>query len=105
MTSSRCCLAFGTSLVLLLAAGRRACGQSLQAPETVLQGGTIDVQVGPNDSAVQVSSGPGSTTTHDVPGTKAVTIPVPPVAGGTMLVVTVGKGLRRRVVLVEVIAP
>jgi hypothetical protein len=40
-----------------------------------------------------------------VPPGKKVTIPVPPVPGGTILIVKVGRRNRATIVLVEVIAP
>ena len=78
----------------------------IRGPSTVTQGGTIEVDVGTNDGSVEVSSGgPGTTTSHPVPPGKKVSIPVPPVPGGTILFVSVGRGLRARILLVEVIAP
>jgi hypothetical protein len=64
------------------------------------------VNVGPNDSTVEVSvSGTGSTSSTDVPPGKTVSVPIPDVPGGTFLFVTVGKGARRRTIIVQVIAP
>lgn len=81
-------------------------GEGVRVSSPVAQGGTIHVEVGPNDSTVEVSEGPsGSTSTHDVTPGKTASIPVPSVPPGTVLSVTVGKGPRARIVLVEVVAP
>lgn len=81
-------------------------GEGIRATTPVFQGGTIDVDVGTNDSTVEVSAGAGTETkTHNVPPGKRASIPVPDVPGGTILWISVGKGLRRRTILVEVIAP
>jgi hypothetical protein len=70
-----------------------------------VQGGTVTVNVGPNDTSVEVSAaGSSNTTTHDVEPNKDATIPVPNVPPGTIVFITVGKGLRARVLAVEVIA-
>ena len=80
-------------------------GEGIRAPTPVPQGGTIEVDVGPNDSTVEISTGTSQeTTSHQVTPGKRASIPVPPVPGGTVLWVTVGKGARARIILVEVIA-
>ena len=81
-------------------------GEGIRADGPVSPGGTIEVDVGPNDSTVQVSDGTaqGTKSFRVTPG-KRSSIPVPLVPPGSQLSVTVGKGLRRRTVLVEVIAP
>ena len=80
-------------------------GGGTRTTGTAVQGGTVTVNVGPNDSSVEVSvAGSDDTTSHDVEPNKDASIPVPNVAPGTLLVITVGKGLRARVLLVEVIA-
>lgn len=81
-------------------------GEGIRATSPVPQGGTIDVEVGPNDTTVEVSTGSSdSTTTHPVPDGKTTSIPVPPVPPGTIVSITVGMGMRARIVLVEVVAP
>lgn len=78
-------------------------GEGIRA---VAQGGTVSVDVGPNDSTVEVSvAGSGATTSVPVQPDKRATVPIPDVPGGTLLYVSVGKGSRRRTILVEVIAP
>jgi hypothetical protein len=72
---------------------------------SVQQGGTISVDVGPYDTSVDVKiAGSSDSSTFEVEPGKGVTIPVPPVPGGTLLFVTVGKGLRARVIVIEVIS-
>lgn len=81
-------------------------GEGLRATGVAVQGGSVDVQVGPNDSTVEVSVGGSSNSdSHPVDPGKSVTIPVPPVPQGTLLYISVGKGLRRRLIVLEVIAP
>lgn len=81
-------------------------GGGVRTTGVAVQGGTVTVNVGPNDSSVEVSSaGSSDTTTHDVEPNKDAAIPVPNVPPGTILMITVGKGLRARVIEVEVIAP
>lgn len=80
-------------------------GDGVRATSPVVQGGTIEVEVGPNDTTVEVSSGTqAGTKVYTVTPGKTVSIPVPPVPGGTIVSVSVGTGARARVVLVEVIA-
>jgi len=80
-------------------------GSGLRGPQAVPQGGTIQVEIGPNDTEVEVSeAGVGTPTRHPVPPGKTATIPVPNVPGGTLLYVSVGKGRRARIILVEVFA-
>ncbi|MBM3973171.1 MAG: hypothetical protein FJ301_03620 [Planctomycetes bacterium] len=81
-------------------------GSGLRVIGPVVQGGTITVEVGSNDTTVYVSAGSaGETVSHAVVPGKTNQLPVPPVPGGTVLWLWVGKGLNRRVVLVEVLAP
>jgi hypothetical protein len=81
-------------------------GEGIRSSITVQQGGVINVDVGPNDSTVEMSvDGSGHATSTSVPPGKQVSIPVPDVPPGTLLHVTVGRGNRTRFILVEVIAP
>lgn len=80
-------------------------GEGIRTGSGVIQGGTMQVEVGPNETTVSVSSGSSSeTTNHSVSPNKTASIPVPPVPPGTILEVTVGSGHRRRIILVEVIS-
>jgi len=81
-------------------------GEGIRSGSVVVQGGTMNVQVGPNETSVEISTGTQvGTTTHSVAPNKTATIPVPPVPGGTILTVTVGNGEHTRTILVEVVAP
>lgn len=89
----------------LLAAGVVP-GQGIRGPAVAVSGGSIDVDVASNDSTVEVGvSGQAATTSHDVPPHRRVSIPVPSLPAGSVLWVTVGTGLRRQVLRIEVIAP
>lgn len=81
-------------------------GEGVRAAGAVVQGGYVSVDVGPNDSTIEVSAaGSDKTQSHSVTPNKTATFPVPQVPPGTILFITVGKGLRARVIEVEVIAP
>lgn len=81
-------------------------GNGLRVVGPVVQGGTITVEVGSNDDFVEISAGSATETVrHAVAPGKVNHLPVPPVPGGTVLWISVGKGLNRKVVLVEVLAP
>ena len=80
-------------------------GGGIRGPAVAPSGGSMTVEVGPNDTTVEVTNATtGATTTHGVEPGKSATIPVPSVPGGTMLIVTVGTGLRTRIIFVEVIS-
>lgn len=80
-------------------------GEGVRTTGTATPGGSVTVNVGPNDTSVEVSAaGSDNTKTHDVEPNKDATIPVPEVPPGTILFITVGKGLRARVIEIQVIA-
>jgi hypothetical protein len=75
-------------------------GGGLRVMGPALQGGTIRVD------SVEISAGSSAETIrHEVAPGKVNELPVPPVPGGTILWISIGKGLNRKVVLVEVLAP
>lgn len=81
-------------------------GEGIRVSTVASQGGTITVNVGPNEDQVTVGVlGESSSKTYDVPGNKDVEIPVPDAPPGSILVVRVGKGNRARRILVTVVAP
>lgn len=81
-------------------------GEGIRVSTAAVPGGAITVNVGPNDETVEVSvSGSGGSTSYNVPGNKDTQIPVPQVAPGTTLTVRVGKGSRKRRILVHIVAP
>jgi hypothetical protein len=94
------CVLFAPALV------SQSTGEGLRAPLVVVQGGTFTVELGPNDSTVVVVLAAGGVAaTHSVTPGKQVTLPVPPVPGGTILCLVVGKGAHRRYHVMEVVAP
>lgn len=80
-------------------------GEGVRSPSTVTAGGTITVDVGPNDDTVEVTNGStGTTKNNEVAPGKTASIPIPNVPGGTILYISVGKGPRARSIIVEVIS-
>lgn len=76
----------------------------LRGPSTVSSGGSIQVEVASGDKSVYVGQGgQGDRTQVPVPPDRKVTIPVPPVPPGTVIVISVGTGLNSQVLLVEVV--
>jgi len=80
-------------------------GEGIRVPMVVTSGSTITVNVGPNDTTVEINiAGTDKTQVVDVPPNKDASVQVPAVPPGTLIFITVGKGLRARVLLVEVVA-
>ncbi len=78
----------------------------LNLPSVVPQGGSITVDVGPNDTSIEVKEAlSGEITSYPVSPGKSVTIPVPALPPGAFFSVTIADGKRKRSQLVEVIAP
>ena len=75
------------------------------APSTVQQGGSLTITVNTNAPSVEITGPTGSSQSIPLPanGSRTVTVPVPPVPAGTVLLVTVGKGLDAKGVFVEVV--
>jgi len=79
-------------------------GQAIRGPSTVTAGGTMQVEVGSGSSSLEVNFGPGGEThTIPVPADGTVTIPIPP-AAGPFVTISVGKGLDRKSIIIEVIS-
>lgn len=79
----------------------------IRGPSTVMQGGTIDVELGTGSTTVYVGPVGGGTglVPHAVGPDGRASIPVPNVPAGTLLWVTTGlKGRHAQVMLVEVIS-
>ncbi len=92
--------------IVSLAGGSELLAQGVRSASTAVAGGSMQVDVATNDDTVEVSAaGSGNVTSHPVPPGRRVTIPVPPVPPGTILFVSVGRGLRARVIQGEVTAP
>jgi hypothetical protein len=64
----------------------------------------MSVELGPNDSSVEVGPTGTTPTTHKVEPGKSADIPVPDVPPGTILLVRIGRGSHARFHLVEVVA-
>jgi len=81
-------------------------GEGIRVSTTAVSGGSITVNVGPTDDVVEIGVlGGTATTTHHVPGDKDTLIPVPSAEAGSLLVVMVGKGKRKRRIVVTIVAP
>jgi hypothetical protein len=94
------------ALAAVLAGACATAQGSVRAPGTATCGGSITVEVGGNDTTVEVSAtGSSDVQSHDIGADRTATFPVPDVAPGTILIITVGRGLRARTVLVEVLRP
>lgn len=71
---------------------------------TASPGTTITIDVGPHVPCVQVTNDTtGETTSIPAAKDRATPICIPAVAGGTVLFLTIGKGLDARIVIVEVV--
>jgi hypothetical protein len=81
-------------------------GEGIRVTGVAPVGGSITVNVGPNDTSVEIGpTGSSNTSRHEVEANKDVEIPIPSVPAGTILIVTVGKGARKQRIQVEVVAP
>jgi hypothetical protein len=78
----------------------------LQGPIYVVQGGTFKVDVGPNDTFIEIKEGLNGPVTR-IPATpgKSVVLPVPEMPGGSYFIVRVGNKRRSRGRIFEIIAP
>lgn len=80
-------------------------GEGIRTTTTAVAGGQITVNVGPNDTSVEISiAGSEKVESVPVPPNKDAVVTVPAVPPGSYVLITVGKGLRTRVIVVEVIA-
>jgi len=80
-------------------------GDGVRGPIVAPSGATIQVEVGPNDTSVEVhTSGQGDTTKYQVPPNKSVSVTIPPSPPGTLVSICIGTGFRRRRIYVEVVA-
>lgn len=77
----------------------------IRAGNPVVQGGTIEIDVGTNDATIEINTG-GLTPRQiiTVPPNKHLSVPVPPVPAGTIVIIVVGKGVSRRATYVEVVS-
>lgn len=81
-------------------------GDGVRGPLGAPPGGSVTVNIGPNDSSVTVivNANGDAASTPVTPG-KDTSIPIPVVPPGTLILIEVGRGLNKRVIPVEVIAP
>lgn len=78
----------------------------LQSSGVATPGGSIVVEVASNDRQIDVlNAATGEVTRHDVPPGKSVTVPIPPVPPGTVLILRAGRGRRASWLVIEVVAP
>jgi hypothetical protein len=76
----------------------------LRGPPVGVPGGTITINVGPNDSSVHITDPTTQTTTsYKVEPGKDATITLPNAPGGTVLHIQVGTGINAQFFLIELI--
>ena len=78
--------------------------QGIRCSGSAAAGGSLSVDVGGNESTVEVTAG-GGTTSYTIGPDKRATVSVPAVPPGTLLLISVGRGARARWLLVEVLPP
>jgi hypothetical protein len=72
----------------------------------VVSGGSIQVDVGPNDASIDVVNGAtGAKTTVPVAPGKTTPVPIPPAPPGTPILIFIGRGRNARVIAVEIGGP
>ena len=77
----------------------------IRAETAAPSGGTITVNVGPNDQSIQVHDPTtGRTTSHKVAPGKDTLVPMPVAPAGTVVQVRVGRGPNARIILVEIVS-
>lgn len=77
----------------------------IRGPQTGTPGGSITVNVGPNDSSIQITDPvTGTTTTIKVQPGKDTTITLPNAPGGTIVHIQIGTGANAHFLLVELIS-
>ncbi|MFT4839750.1 MAG: hypothetical protein ACI8UD_000205 [Planctomycetota bacterium] len=80
-------------------------GATIRGPGTGTAGSSIEVEISGNADTLQVAfGGPDGTKTFDVPPGGKVTIPIPPGFDGSFSI-TMGSGLNRQGITVEVPSP
>ncbi len=92
----------------MLRAGRPPTPQGqggVTGPSAVAQGGSITVQVEQGTSSITVHTGGPTEQVIPVPPGGSVTIPIPNVPAGVVVVITSGGGLTKSILYVEVISP
>lgn len=68
-------------------------------------GGTVNVDVGVNETDVELTEvGGGFSSTATVEPGKTASLPIPGVPGGAVLILKLGKGPRARMMVIEVVS-
>lgn len=81
-------------------------GQGNQGLRAVATGGTISVEVGPNDASITLTNNStGEVSSIPTSPGKDTQVPIPGAPGGTVFTLRIGRGPTARVIVVEVIAP
>ncbi|MFT4839747.1 MAG: hypothetical protein ACI8UD_000202 [Planctomycetota bacterium] len=81
-------------------------GEGIRVTTTAAPGGSITVNVGSADDVIDIGiSGSPNKTSFQGSANKDTSIPVPLAPPGSVLVIRVGKGKRRRIFFVTVVAP
>jgi hypothetical protein len=81
-------------------------GGAIECPDAVVEGGTITITVGPNDTTLTLKETGGDTKlVMPVQPGKTVTVPVPSLRPGATLTVILGNRERKRGRAVEVLSP
>ncbi len=75
----------------------------LRGPQVATPGSTIGVEVAGNDQFVEVSTGGTDADNVPVGPGKQALVPIPNLPAGTIVVISVGKGLGRRILIVEIV--
>ena len=78
-------------------------GGHIRTPNSAVEGGTIEVDVGSGTSSIEVSTG-GSPQSYPVDSSGKVSIPVPPGSAGGVIWICIGQGLAKKTMLIEIIA-
>jgi len=96
---------FGLALALALGTALPAQrGGGIRGPRTAPAGGTMTIEVATNDTVIHVvDAATGEGTSHPVAGGKVTRVPVPALPAGSVILVSVGRGLRARVIAIEIV--
>jgi hypothetical protein len=84
----------------------RCQGDGVRSSSTASAGSSVTVNVGPNDSSLNVvNNSTGDSSSQNVTPGKDTSVTIPNVPPGTIILIEIGTGLNKRVFMIEVIAP